>query len=104
MCRISALEGLSSQHDKDERQDTDQGETAPEINRRMKRMKFAQSHRHCPVDKSGCEKAEERNATSHLHGPTGPEKESRIDRATDGDHGHLRGGELVVESCFMEGR
>ena len=63
---------------------------------------FAQGHGHCPVDKGGCEKAEDGSGTSNLHGRAGPEKQSGTDRAADGNHGHLRGGELAAEPFFVE--
>ncbi len=68
----------------------------------MGASKFAQGHGYCPVDKSGCEKAEDSRGAGDLHGCSGPEKKPGADGAADGDHGHLRGGELVAESFFVE--
>ena len=70
---------------------------------RMGAGEFAEGHGDGPVDERGGDKAEDGGGSGDFHGGAGAEEESSADRASDGDHGHLSGGELVAEAFFVDG-
>ena len=62
---------------------------------------FAEGHGDGPVDEGGGDEAEDGGGAGDFHGGAGAEEEAGADGASDGDHGHLSGGELVVEAFFV---
>src|ERR1039458_295339 len=64
---------------------------------------FAEGHGHGPSDEGGGDEAEDGGGPGDFHGGAGAEEESGADGASDGDHGHLSGGELVAEAFFVDG-
>ena len=69
----------------------------------MSAGEFAEGHGDGPVDEGGDEKTEDGGGAGDLHGRAGAEKKAGADGASDGDHGHLSGGELVAEAFFVTG-
>ena len=62
---------------------------------------FAQSHGDRVCDEGGDDVAEDHAGTGDFEGGGRAEKKACADGAADGDHGHLSGGELVVEPLFV---
>ena len=63
---------------------------------------FAESHGYGVGDEGGDDVAEDYAGAGDFEGGGGAEKKSGADGAADGDHGHLSGGELVVETLFVD--
>ena len=67
----------------------------------MRASQFAQCHGDGPVDEGGGEKAEDGCGSGDFYGGAGTEQQAGADGASDADHGHLSGGELVMETFFV---
>ena len=52
--------------------------------------------------KAASEEAEDGGGAGDFHGGAGAEEQAGADGASDGDHGHLSGGELVAEAFFVD--
>ena len=69
----------------------------------MSAGEFAEGHGDGPRNEGGGDEAEDGGGAGDFHGGAGAEEEAGADGASDGDHGHLSGGELVAESFFVDG-
>ena len=63
---------------------------------------FPKSHGDGVSDESSDDVAENYAGAGDLKGGSGTEQQASADRAADGDHGHLSGGEFVVETLFLD--
>ena len=69
----------------------------------MSAGEFAEGHGHGPRNEGGGDEAENGCGPGDFHGCAGAEEKAGADGASDGDHGHLSGGQLVAESFFVNG-
>jgi len=63
---------------------------------------LAEGHGNRVRDEGGDDIAEDHAGTGDFEGGGGAEKQSGADGAADGDHGHLAGSELMVETLFVD--
>ncbi len=63
---------------------------------------FAESHGDGVGDESGDDVAEDYAGAGDFEGGGGAEKKPGADGAADRHHGHLSGGELMVETLFVD--
>ncbi len=69
----------------------------------MRAGEFSESEGDGPADEGGESKAENDGRARKLDGWSGAEQEAGADRASDGNHGHLSGAELVAKAGFGVG-
>ena len=60
------------------------------------------SHDDGEGNEGGGDVAQDHAGSGHFEGRGGAQKQAGADRAADRDHGHLSGGELMVEALFVD--
>ncbi len=70
----------------------------------MSAGQFAEGHGDGPVDEGGGQKAEDSGGAGDLHSRARSKEQAGSDGASNGDHRHLPGGQLVVEAGLVCGR